>query len=121
MLFGGAAGLAAPVIIDQITGQPKKLRVTRKLQRDVKNAVMLLGPEVVAQQLGVGVDVVVFILQKKIRNDGSYVTRAAVRKTRQTVRKMKTLCDMYDDLRPAAKRRTPARRAATSKVMQIKN
>ena len=121
MLFGGAAGLAAPVIIDQITGQPKKLRVTRKLQRDVKNAVMLLGPEVVAQQLGVGVDVVVFILQKKIRNDGSYVTRAAVRKTRQTVRKMKTLCDMYDDLRPAAKRRTPAPRAATSKVMQIKN
>lgn len=121
MLFGGAAGVAAPMIIDQLTGQPKKLRVTRKLQRDVKNAVMLLGPEVVAQQLGVGVDVVVFILQKKIRNDGPYVTRAAVRKTRQTVRKMKTLCDLYDDLRPAAKRRAPVRRAAASKVMQIKN
>ena len=69
MLFGGAAGIAAPMIIDQLTGQPKKLRVTRKLQRDVKNAVMLLGPEAVAQQLGVGIDVVVFILQKKIRND----------------------------------------------------
>ena len=121
LFFGGAAGLAAPMIIDQVTGQPKKLRVTRKLQRDVKNAVMLLGPEVVAQQLGVGVEVVVFILQKKIRNDGPYVTRAAVRKTRQTVRKMKTLCDLYDDLRPAAKRRAPVRRAAASKVMQIKN
>ena len=121
MLFGGAAGIAAPMIIDQMTGQPKKLRVTRKLQRDVKNAVMLLGPEAVAQQLGVGIDVVVFILQKKIRNDGPYVTRAAVRKTRQTVRKMKTLCDLYDDLRPAAKRRAPVRRAAASKVMQIKN
>lgn len=121
MLFGGAAGIAAPMIIDQFTGQPKKLRVTRKLQRDVKNAVMLLGPEAVAQQLGVGIDVVVFILQKKIRNDGPYVTRAAVRKTRQTVRKMKTLCDLYDDLRPAAKRRAPVRRATASKVMQIKN
>ena len=121
LLFGGAAGAAAPMIIDQITGQPKKLRVTRKLQRDVKNAVMLLGPEAVAQQLGVGIEVVVFILQKKIRNDGPFVTRAAVRKTRQTVRKMKSLCDLYDDLRPAAKRRAPARRMATSKVMQIKN
>lgn len=121
LLFGGAAGIAAPMIIDQITGQPKKLRVTRKLQRDVKNAVMLLGPEAVAQQLGVGIEVVVFILQKKIRNDGPFVTRAAVRKTRQTVRKMKTLCDLYDDLRPAPKRRTPVRRAAASKVMQIKN
>lgn len=121
LFFGGAAGLAAPMIIDQVTGQPKKLRVTRKLQRDVKNAVNLLGPEAVAQQLGVGIEVVVFILQKKIRNDGPFVTKAAVRKTRQTVRKMKSLCDLYDDLRPAAKRRAPVRRAAASKVMQIKN
>ncbi len=121
LFFGGAAGLAAPMIIDQVTGQPKKLRVTRKLQRDVKQAVMLLGPEAVAQQLGVGIEVVVFIIQKKIRNDGPFVTRAAVRKTRQTVRKMKTLCDLYDDLRPAAKRRAPARRMTASKVMQIKN
>ena len=99
MLFGGAVG-AAPMIIDQFTGQPKALRVTRKLQRDVKQAVMLLGPEAVANQLGVGLDVVIYIMQKKIRNDGPYVTKAAVRKTRQTVRKMKTMCDLYDDLRP---------------------
>lgn len=95
--------------------------MTRKLQRDVKNAVMLLGPEAVAQQLGVGIDVVVFILQKKMRNDGPFVTKAAVRKTRQTVRKMKSLCDLYDDLRPPAKRRAAARRMTGSKVMQIKN
>lgn len=111
LLFGGAIG-AAPMIIDQFTGQPKTLRVTRKLQRDVKNAVMLLGPETVANQLGVGIDVVVYIMQKKIRNDGPYVTKAAVRKTRQTVRKMKTMCDLYDDLRPAAKRRAPVKRMA---------
>jgi len=121
MLFGAGAGIAAPMIVDQLTGQPKKLRVTRKLKRDVKQAVDLLGIEVVANQLGVGIDVVVFIMQKKIRNDGSFVTKAAVRKTRQTVRKMKSLCDLYDDLRPAAKRRTPVRRAAASKTMLIKN
>ena len=119
MLFGGAVG-AAPMIIDQFTGEPKKLRVTRKLQRDVKRAVMLLGPEAVADQLGVGIDVVIYIMTKKIRNDGSYVTKAAVRKTRQTVRKMKTLCDLYDDLRPAAKRRPPMRRAAATRITNVK-
>jgi hypothetical protein len=119
MLFGGAVG-AAPMIIDQFTGQPKKLRVTRKLQRDVKQAVMLLGPEAVANQLGVGLDVVIYIMQKKIRNDGPYVTKAAVRKTRQTVRKMKTMCDLYDDLRPAAKRRPPMKRAATTRITNVK-
>lgn len=119
MLFGGAVG-AAPMIIDQFTGQPKKLRVTRKLQRDVKQAVMLLGPEAVANQLGVGLDVVIYIMQKKIRNDGPYVTKAAVRKTRQTVRKMKSMCDLYDDLRPAAKRRSPMKRATTTRITNVK-
>ncbi len=119
MLFGGAVG-AAPMIIDQFTGQPKKLRVTRKLQRDVKQAVMLLGPEAVADQLGVGIDVVIYIMTKKIRNDGSYVTKAAVRKTRQTVRKMKTMCDLYDDLRPAAKRRAPMKRVAATRITNVK-
>ena len=119
MLFGGAIG-AAPMIIDQFTGQPKALRVTRKLQRDVKQAVMLLGPEAVANQLGVGLDVVVYIMQKKIRNDGPYVTKAAVRKTRQTVRKMKTMCDLYDDLRPAAKRRAPVSRMAATRITNVK-
>jgi hypothetical protein len=118
-LFGGLVG-AAPMIIDQFTGEPKKLRVTRKLQRDVKQAVMLLGPEAVANQLGVGLDVVIYIMQKKIRNDGPYVTKAAVRKTRQTVRKMKTMCDLYDDLRPAAKRRPPMRRATATRITNVK-
>jgi hypothetical protein len=119
MLFGGAIG-AAPMIIDAFTGEPKKLRVTRKLQRDVKQAVMLLGPEAVANQLGVGLDVVIYIMQKKIRNDGPYVTKAAVRKTRQTVRKMKTMCDLYDDLRPAAKRRAPMKRVAATRITNVK-
>jgi hypothetical protein len=119
MLFGGAVA-AAPIIIDQFTGEPKKLRVTRKLQRDVKQAVMLLGPEAVATQLGVGIDVVVYIMQKKIRNDGPYVTKAAVRKTRATVRKMKSMCDLYDDLRPAAKRRPPMRRATATRITNVK-
>jgi hypothetical protein len=118
--LAGGAIMVAPTIIDMVTGEEKKLRVTRRLRSQVKQAVQMFGAEVVAENMGTSVEVVFYILTKKMRNDGSYVTKAAVRKTRQTVRKMKHLCDMYDDLRPPA-RRAPARRATTSKVMQIKN
>lgn len=119
-LGGASVGMMAPTIIDPFTGQEKKLRVTRRLRSQVKRAVEMFGVEQVANQMGLDVEAVFYILTKKMRNDGPYVTKAAVRKTRQTVRKMKHLCDMYDDLRPPA-RRAPARRTTTSKVMQIKN
>lgn len=115
----GVAGAVAPMVLDQF-GQPKKLRVTKKLKSQVRQAVNMLGLEATAQAMGVDVDTVIYILLKKMRNDGPYVTKAAVRKTRQTVRKMKNLCDMYDDLRPAAKRRAPMRRAATTRITQVK-
>lgn len=116
----GAGAAVAPVVMDMF-GQPKKLRVTRKLKSQVRQAVDLVGIEGAAQAMGVDVQTVMYILTKKMRNDGPYVTKAAVRKTRQTVRKMKNLCDMYDDLRPAAKRRAPARRmAAGTRITQVK-
>ena len=117
--LAGGAIMVAPTIIDMVTGQEKKLRVTRRLRSQVKQAVMMFGVEVVADNMGTTPEVIFYILTKKMRNDGSYVTKAAVRKTRQTVRKMKHLCDMYDDLRPPA-RRAPARRTA-SKTTLIKN
>jgi gas vesicle protein len=118
-LFGTAAGMIAPMIIDPVTGAEKKLRVTRRLRSQVKQAVQMFGVDAVAEQMGVSQEVIFYILTKKMRNDGAYVTKAAVRKTRQTVRKMKSLCDMYDDLRPPARRAT-ARRTA-SKTTLIKN
>ena len=118
-LGGAATGIMAPTIIDPFTGQEKKLRVTRRLRSQVRRAVEMFGVEQVANQMGVDAEAIFYILTKKMRNDGPYVTKAAVRKTRQTVRKMKHLCDMYDDLRPPA-RRAPARRTA-SKTTLIKN
>jgi len=117
--LAGGAIMVAPTFIDPFTGEEKKLRVTRRLRSQVKNAVQTFGVEVVAEQMGVGTEVIFYILTKKMRNDGPYVTKAAVRKTRQTVRKMKHLCDMYDDLRPPARR--AAARRATSKTTLIKN
>ena len=118
--LAGGAITVAPFIIDPFTGEQKKLRVTRKLKSDVKKAVEMFGVEFVAEQMGTDIEVVFYILTKKMRNDGPYVTKAAVRKTRQTVRKMKNLCDMYDDLRPAAKRRAPVRRNMATKITNVK-
>jgi hypothetical protein len=119
VIGGGIA--AAPILMDAVTGQPKKLRVTRKLKRLVREAVDNFGLQGAMEMSGLDQDTIMYIYTKKMRNDGAYVTKAAVRKTRQTVRKMKTLCDMYDDLRPAAKRRAPARRmAAGTRITQVK-
>ena len=118
LMLGGGAIAVAPTIIDAFTGEEKKLRVTRRLRSQVKKAVEMFGVEAVADQMGTDVEVIFYILTKKMRNDGPYVTKAAVRKTRQTVRKMKNLCDMYDDLRPAAKRRAPVRRSTTNTLIK---
>ena len=63
----------------------------------------------------------VALLLKRFRNDGPVVTKAALRKTKSTIRKLKNMCDMYDDLRPAARRRTPMRRATRASTTLIKN
>ena len=118
--IAGGAMMVAPMIIDPFTGEEKKLRVTRRLKSQVKQAVEMFGVEFVAEQMGVDVEVIVYIMTKRMRNDGPYVTKAAVRKTRQTVRKMKNLCDMYDDLRPTAKRRAPTRTRATTRITNVK-
>ena len=118
-LGGAAAGVMAPTIIDPITGQEKKLRVTRRLRSQVKKAVEFFGVEAVAEQMGVDVEVIFFILTKRIRNDGPAITKAALRKTRSTLRKLDAMCDMRDKMRPPARRAPRAR--TTSKVMQIKN
>ena len=117
--LAGGAITVAPFILDPITGQEKKLRVTRRLKSNVKKAVEMFGVEFVAEQMGTSIDVIFYILTKRMRNDGPAITKAALRKTRSTMRKLGAMCNMRDKMRPPARRATRAR--TTSKVMQIKN
>lgn len=127
-LIGGlGAGAAVDFVVDQF-GNTKKLVVTRKLQRDVKKVFMLSGGDVAfisANSMmlfgkGLSQDQILMILFKTFKNQGPYVTKAAVRKTRQTIRKMETLCDLKDRLAPP-KRRAPARRRTMStSITQVK-
>ena len=124
---GLGAGAAVEFFIDQF-GQAKKLVITRKMQRDVKKLFMMSGGDfnMTAQlyRMATGRSItgeqVVMIITKTFKNQGPYVTKAAVRKTRSTIRKMETLCDLKDRLAPP-RRPAPRRRAtSTTKVLQVK-
>ena len=107
----------------------KQVRITRKTKRLAQQAYQLSmgdlssATSLFANLSGISVNEMQFvqILTKRFRNDGPVITKAAVRKTRSTLRKMKNMCDMYDDLRPAAKRRSPMRRARSASTTLIKN
>ena len=129
-LIGGvAAGAVADFFIDEF-GNQKKLVITRKLQRDTKKLFMMTGGNVdmVSQQslffLGKNLSQqqILAILFKTFKNNGPYVTKAAVRKTRQTIRKLDTLTMLKDQMCPP--KRAPARRrstmGSTTKVLQVK-
>ena len=114
-------GAGAAVIMDLLTGQPTKLIITRKLQRDAKMAAefYMNDLDMVAEYLSrtkkkrFTEDIVVDILLKRFTNQGPYVTKAAVRKTRSTIRKLNTLSKLEAEIcKP--RRRAPARRASTA-------
>lgn len=126
-LTGIGAGIGIDTFIDAM-GQEKKLVITRKLQRDVKKVFMLSGGDLAfisdnsMMLFGklLSQNQILQILFKTFKNQGPYVTKAAVRKTRATIRKMETLCDLKDRLCPP-KRRAPARRRTMStSITQVK-
>ena len=133
-LVSGARGLIKSPVGQLLTGtgigtavsmlgaDGKPMRVTRKMKAQARMLLNMTGGNLsmTADFLGISEQQLVFILLKRFRNDGPVVTKAALRKTKSTIRKMKNMCDMYDDLRPAARRRAPMKRARASTTL-IKN
>ena len=127
-ITGLIGGVIADFFLDEM-GNQKKLVITRKMQRDVKKLFMMSGgnfnmtAELYRMATGRSItgEQVVRIITKTFKNQGPYVTKAAVRKTRSTIRKMETLCDLKDRLCPP--KRAPARRrtmGSTTKITQVK-
>ena len=127
---GAAAGGAAAVIVDYITdffGNTKKLVITRKMQREVKELYMYMNADLNAvaraysQYKGMNFTAAMIqkILLKRFRNDGPYVTKAAIRKTRSTVRKLERLEMLKKQItgKPATTRR---RATSTTRITQVK-
>ena len=117
--FGTGVGTA----LSFIGADGKPMRMTRRMKAQARSLLNMTGGNLsmTANFLGISEEALVALLLKRFRNDGPVVTKAALRKTKSTIRKMKNMCDMYDDLRPAARRRTPMRRATRSSTTLIKN
>ena len=117
-----ALGTGAGVALTGVGGQPSGMRITRKMKSQARMVLNMTGGNLSAasQILGIDENMLVMILLKRFRNDGPVVTKAALRKTKQTVRRLKSMCDMYDDLRPRAttRRKTPMRRASTTTLIK---
>jgi hypothetical protein len=127
--LGFGAGAAGALLAGDGQTAP---RITRKMKSDVRRIYMMSGmdPNVTAQilnnmgtypKMNFNASLVFFILTKRFRNDGPVVTKAAVRKTRTTLRRMKGVVDMYNSVCKPTTRRAPARRAAPKAVQLIKN
>ena len=117
LALGGGAGFALQGMGTGSGG----MRITRKMKSQARMVLNMTGGNLsaAADILGVDQNMLVMILLKRFRNDGPVVTKAALRKTKQTVRRLKSMCDMYDSLRPTATRRkTPMRRASTTTLIK---
>jgi len=115
--LGGGAGLALQGMGSQTSG----MRITRKMKSQARMVLNMTGGNLsqAASILGIDENMLVMILLKRFRNDGPVVTKAALRKTKQTVRRLKSMCDMYDSLRPTAtRRRTPMKRATSTTLIK---
>ena len=127
--LGFGAGAAGALLAGDAQSAP---RITRKMKSDVRRIYMMAGmdPNATAQilnnlgtypRMNFNASLVFFILTKRFRNDGPVVTKAAVRKTKTTLRRMKGVVDMYNSVCKPTTRRAPARRAAPKAVQLIKN
>lgn len=123
---GGLALTATDFVMDMF-GNRKKLVITRKMQREVKELYHYLNMDMNAvaqaysQYKGMSFSPAQIqkILLKRFRNDGPYVTKAAIRKTRSTVRKLERLEALKKQI--TGTRAAPRRRAAaTTRITQVK-
>jgi len=112
-------GLVGGIGASMLSGGGGGMRITRKMKSQYRAVLNLAGGDYdqAAAMIGVSTDMFIMVLLKRFRNDGPVVTKAALRKTKTTVRRLKSMCDMYDSLRPTATRRkAPMRRASTTLI-----
>jgi len=120
----GVGGTAIGGALTMFDGSGRKLIITRKMQREVKEMFMFMGGDLNAtaqaysnfKMRSYTADNILAIMLKKFSSQGPFVTKAAVRKTRSTLRKMKTLADMTSDLMP---RKAPVRRRASTTTTKL--
>ena len=118
LAVGTGTGLAFSMAGQQATG----MRITRKMKSQARMVLNLAGGNlaIAADILNISEDMLVTILLKRFRNDGPVVTKAALRKTKQTIRRLHNMQDVLKSMTPTTtgRRRAPMKRATTTTLIK---
>jgi gas vesicle protein len=117
-----ALGTGAGAAVSFLSPSGKQMRITRKMKSQARMVLNLAGGNIsiAADILNISEDMLITILLKRFRNDGPVVTKAALRKTKQTVRRLHNMQDLLKSITPTAagRRRTPTKRAMTTTLIK---
>ena len=117
-----ALGTGTGVALSGVGNQRSGMRITRKMKSQARTVVNLAqgNLSVAADILNISEDMLVMILLKRFRNDGPVVTKAALRKTKSTIRKLHNMQDVLKSITPTAagRRRAPMKRATTTTLIK---
>ena len=117
-----ALGGGSALIGSMFGGESKQMRVTRKMKSQARMVLNMTGGNLsaAADILGIDENTLVMILLKRFRNDGPVVTKAALRKTKQTIRRLHSMQDVLKSITPTAtmRRRAPMKRASTTTLIK---
>ena len=118
LALGGGTALAFSGMGTQSSG----MRITRKMKSQARMIVNMVGGDLsqASSILGIYENTLVMILLKRFRNDGPVVTKAALRKTKSTIRKLHNMQDVLKSITPTAsgRKRAPMKRATTTTLIK---
>jgi hypothetical protein len=118
LALGGGTALA----FSGMGSQPSGMRITRKMKSQARMVVNMVGGNLSAAAgiLNIDENTLVMILLKRFRNDGPVVTKAALRKTKSTIRKLHNMQDVLKSITPTAagRRRAPMKRAMSTTLIK---
>ena len=118
LALGGGTALA----FGSMTSDGKQMRITRKMKSQARTVLNIAGGNIslAADILNISDEMLVMILLKRFRNDGPVVTKAALRKTKSTIRRLHNMQDVLKSITPTAagRRRAPTKRGMTTTLIK---
>ena len=117
-----ALGAGSGAALSFMSPDGKKMRITRKMKSQARTVLNIAGGNisVAADILNISDDMLITILLKRFRNDGPVVTKAALRKTKTTIRRLHSMQDVLKSITPTAagRRRAPIKRAMSTTLIK---
>ena len=116
--LGGGLGLASSML----SSDGRKMRITRKMKSQARTVLNIAGGNIstAADILNISDEMLITILLKRFRNDGPVVTKAALRKTKSTIRRLHSMQDVLKSITPTStgRRRAPMKRAMSTTLIK---